>query len=69
MKRRGIYSKIIFLTFIFLNVYSSLNMEVRNLKSYIHIKNIAVEGNVSQISYIGPGFISRKSRKNIRKNK
>ena len=31
-------------------------MQVRNLKSYIHIKNIAVERTVSQIFDIGPVF-------------
>ena len=38
-------------------------MQVTNLKSFIHIENIAVEGTVSQIFDIGPGFFSRKSRK------
>ena len=40
-----------------------------DLKFYIHIKNIAVEGTVSQIFDIGPGLFSIKSRKNIQKNK
>ena len=37
------------------------------MKFYIHIKNIAVEGTVSQIFYMGPGFFPIKSRKNIQK--
>ena len=35
----------------------------------MYIKNIAVEGNVSQIFDIGPGLFSIKSRKNIQKKK
>ena len=44
-------------------------MQVTNLKFYIHIKNIAVEGTVSRIFDIGPSFFSRKSRKKYVKDK
>ena len=37
-----------------------LIMQVTNLKSYIYIKNIGVEGIVSQIFNIGPGLFSEK---------
>ena len=45
----------------------SINIQVTNLKYYIHIKNIAVEGIVSQIVDIGPGLFSIKSKKKYSK--
>ena len=43
-----------FFYFYFLNVHISLSMEFQILKFCISIANIAVEGKVSQILYIGP---------------
>ena len=56
-----------FLYFYFLNVDISLIMYDPHLKLYICIENIALEGTVSQICYIGPGSFSINSRKNIQK--
>ena len=44
-----------FLNFYFLNVDISLNIHDLNLKFFICIDNIAVEGTFSQIFNIGPG--------------
>ena len=45
----------------------SFNMRDLNLKLYTCIKNIAVEGTVSDFFYIGHGMFSVKSRENILK--
>ena len=55
------YLKNSFLTY-FLNVDISLIMHDRHLKLKICIENIAVEGNRSQVFYIGPSLFSIKSR-------
>ena len=55
------YLKNCFFNFYFLNVGISLIMHDRHLKLYICIENIAVEGTVSQICYIGPSSFSIKS--------
>ena len=52
-KMKNIYENE-FLNFYFLNVDISVTMHDRNLKLYRCIQYIAVEGNVSQIFYIGP---------------
>ena len=49
--------------FYFLNVDISLNMLDPNLKHYMCIKNIVVEGTVSQNFDMSPDWFSRKSRK------
>ena len=55
-----------FLNFYFLNVDISLNIQDPTFKFYICIKNITVEGAVSQILYIGPGSFSIKIIKIIK---
>ena len=46
-----------------------MTMQDPTFKFYIHIKNISVEGTVSQIFDIGPGSFSIKSRrKKFQKN-
>ena len=55
-------SEIFFFNFYILNVDISLIMHDTHLKLYICIRNIAVEGTVSQIFYEGPGSFSIKSR-------
>ena len=40
-----------------------------HLKSYICIENIAVEGTISQIFYIGPSYFLMKCRNGRSKNK
>ena len=52
-----------FLNFYFLNVDISVTMHDRNLKLYICIEYIAVEGNVSQIFDIGHSSFFIKFRK------
>ena len=52
-----------FFNFYFLKVDISLIMHDPYLKLYICIENIAFEGIVSQILYIGPGSFSMKFRK------
>ena len=52
-----------FLNFYFLNVDISLIIKAINLILYIHVKNITLEGTVSQIFDIGLGSICRKYRK------
>ena len=52
-----------FLNFYFLKVNIVLIIEATNLILPIHVKNITVEGTVSQIFYIGPGSFCRKYRK------
>ena len=47
-------SENLFLNFYFLNVNISLTMHDLSLKLHISIKNIATEGNVSQIFNIAP---------------
>ena len=47
----------------------SFSMQVTYLKFYGYLKNIAVEGTVSQIFYIGLSLFSINSRKNIQKKK
>ena len=49
-----------FLNFIFLNVDISLIIHDPNLKLFICIDNIAVEGTVPQIFNIGPGSVFMK---------
>ena len=56
-----------FLNFYFLKVYISLVMYNPNLKFYTYVKNIAVEGTVSQIFDTCPGSFSIKFRKKNRK--
>ena len=56
------------LYFYFLNVDISLSMRDPHLKLYMSIKNIALEGTVSQIFYIVPGSFSINYRQNIQKN-
>ena len=51
-----------FLNFYFLNVDISLIMHDPNLKLYICIENITVEGTVSQIFDTGPSSFSIKFR-------
>ena len=58
-----------FLNFYFLNVDISLTRSDTNLKLYPCIKNIAVEGTVSQIFYKCSCSFSIKCRKYIHKNK
>ena len=52
-----------FFYFYFLNVDISLVMHDPHFKFYICIENIAVEGTVSQILYIGPTYFFMKCRK------
>ena len=52
-----------FLKFYFLNVDISLNMHNPNLKLSMCIKNIVIEGTVSQNFDISPDWFSIKSRK------
>ena len=54
------YIRKLFSHFYFLNVDIFLIMQDPTFKFYIHIKNITVEGTVSQIFYIGPGLFSIK---------
>ena len=54
------YIRKLFLHFYFLNVNIFLTTQDPTSKFYIHIKNITVEGTVSQIFYIGPGWFSIK---------
>ena len=56
-------SEIMFFNFYFLNVDISFIMHDTHLRFHICIENIAVEGTVSQILYIGPGSFSIKSRR------
>ena len=42
--------------FYFLNKDFSLNIEVNVLKSFTDVKNILIEGSVSQIFYLGLSF-------------
>ena len=56
-----------FLNFYFLKVDISLTMQDPNFKLYIFIKNIAVEGTVSQIFDTGPSSFYKKSRKKYSK--
>ena len=59
-----------FLNFYFLKVDISLTMQDPNFKLYIFIKNIAVEGTVSQIFDTGPSsFYKKKLEKNIQQKK
>ena len=51
------------LYFYFLNVDISLIMPDPHFKLYITIKNIALEGTMSQIFYISPGSFSINYRK------
>ena len=60
-------SQKMFFNFYFLNVDISFIIHDTHLKLYICIENIAVEGTVSQIFYIGPGSISIKSRRKYSK--
>ena len=53
--------------FYFLNVNNSLTIHDPELKLPISVKNILVEGTVSQNFYIGPGSFSIKFRKNIQR--
>ena len=52
-----------FLNFYFLNVDISLTIQDPTFKFYICIKNITVEGAVSQIFDTGPGSFSIKIRR------
>ena len=52
-----------FLNIYFLNLDISITMQDPIFKFYSSIKNITVEGTVSQIFDIGPGSFSIKSRK------
>ena len=54
------YIRKLFSHFYFLNVDIFLTMRDLTFKFYIHIKNITVEGTVSQIFDIGPGSFSIK---------
>ena len=54
------YIRKLFLHFYFLNVDIFLIMHDPASRFYIHIKNITVEGTVSQIFDIGPGSFSIK---------
>ena len=54
------YIRKLFSHFYFLNVDIFLIMQDPTFKFYIHIKNITVEGTVSQIFDIGPGSFSIK---------
>ena len=54
------YIQKLFLHFYFFNVNIFLTMQDPTSKFYIHIKNITVEGTVSQIFDIGPGSFSIK---------
>ena len=51
-----------FLNFYFLKVHISLVRYNPNLKFYIYVKNVAVEGTVSQIFDTCPGSFSIKFR-------
>ena len=53
-KRNRNISENLFLNFYFLNVNISLTMHDLSLKLHISIKNIAMEGTVSQIFNIAP---------------
>ena len=62
------YIRKLFSNFYILNVDFFLTMQDPTFKFYIHIKNITVEGTVSQIFYIGPGSFFYKILKiNIEK--
>ena len=54
-----------FFNFYFLNWDISLNIHFPNIKFHIHIKNIYMEGTVSQIFYLSPSFNFMNSRKII----
>ena len=54
------YIRKLFSHFYFLNVDNFLTMQDLTFKFYIHIKNITLEGTVSQIFDIGPGSFSIK---------
>ena len=58
------YIRKLFLHFYFLNVDIFLTMQdpTSSSKFYVHIKNITVEGTVSQIFDIGPGSFSIKKK-------
>ena len=51
--------------FNFLNKDFSLNIEVNVLKSSTYVKNILMEGSVSQICYIGLSFCLSKKKGNF----
>ena len=48
--------KKLFSHFYFLNKDISLNIQAKIMKFQTHVKNIHMEGTVSQIFYIGPSF-------------
>ena len=66
-ERIGVISENDFLNFYFLNVDISLTMYNLDLKLYRCIADIAIEGIVSQISDISPGYFFIKYSKNIQK--
>ena len=46
----------LFFHFYFLNMDISLNIYTLVIKFYTGVRNIPIEGSVSQIFYLGPGF-------------
>ena len=56
-----------FFNFYFLNVDNSLIIHDLELKLFIGIKNIVIEGTMSQNLDIGPSSFSVKFRKNIQR--
>ena len=63
-----VLSENVFFYFYFLIVHISLNIYIIYLKLLVLMKNIAIEGTVSQIFYIRPHSYFIKCRKNIQKN-
>ena len=63
-----VLSENVFFYFYFLIVHISLNIYIIYLKLLVLMKNIAIEGTMSQIFYIRPNSYFIKCRKNIQKN-
>ena len=61
------YLKIVFFYFYFLKVDNSLIIHDPELKLFICIENIVIEGSISQNFDIGPSSFSVKFRKNIQR--
>ena len=63
-----VLSENVFSYFYFLMVHISLNFYIIYLTPLVLAENIAIEGTVSQICYIGPHSFFIKCRTNIKKN-
>ena len=61
------YLKIVFFYFYFLKVDNSLIIHDPELKLFICIENIVIEGSMSQNFDIGPSSFSVKFRKNFQR--